>query len=51
MFLFLFKISLNLWTDEELYKKYSLTEAEISFIESKIRPMEPNGDGIAEETE
>lgn len=27
------------WTDEELYKKYNLTEAEISFIESMIRPM------------
>ena len=39
------------WTDEELYKKYSLTESEISFIESMIRPMESNGNGIAEETE
>jgi site-specific DNA-methyltransferase (adenine-specific) len=28
------------WTDEELYKKYGLTEDEISFIESMIRPME-----------
>ena len=28
------------WTDEELYKKYNLTEAEISFIESMIRPMD-----------
>ena len=28
------------WTDEELYAKYSLTEEEISFIESMIRPME-----------
>ncbi len=30
----------KLWTDEKLYKKYSLTEEEIAFIESKIRPME-----------
>lgn len=28
------------WTDEKLYKKYGLTEAEIAFIESMIRPME-----------
>ena len=28
------------WTDEELYKKYNLTEVEISFIESMIRPMD-----------
>lgn len=28
------------WTDEELYKKYKLTQAEIDFIESMIRPME-----------
>ncbi|MDO9578240.1 MAG: Eco57I restriction-modification methylase domain-containing protein, partial [Candidatus Cloacimonadales bacterium] len=28
------------WTDEKLYKKYGLNEEEISFIESKIRPME-----------
>lgn len=28
------------WTDEKLYKKYKLTKAEISFIESMIRPME-----------
>ena len=28
------------WTDEELYKKYGLTEEEIAFIESMIRPME-----------
>lgn len=27
------------WTDEKLYKRYGLTEAEIAFIESKIRPM------------
>ena len=28
------------WTDEELYAKYGLTEEEIEFIESMIRPME-----------
>lgn len=28
------------WTDEELYEKYGLTEDEIAFIESMIRPME-----------
>jgi site-specific DNA-methyltransferase (adenine-specific) len=28
------------WTDQALYKKYSLTKDEISFIESMIRPTE-----------
>ncbi len=28
------------WTDEELYAKYELTQEEIDFIESMIRPME-----------
>lgn len=28
------------WTDEKLYKKYGLTEEEIAFVESTIRPME-----------
>jgi site-specific DNA-methyltransferase (adenine-specific) len=32
----------RIWTDEELYKKYHLTKDEISFIESRIRPMESN---------
>ena len=32
------------WTDEELYKKYGLTDDEIAFIESMIRPMELGGD-------
>lgn len=27
------------WTDEELYKKYGLTDDEIAFIESLIQPM------------
>ena len=28
------------WTDEKLYAKYGLTEEEIEFIESMVRPME-----------
>ncbi len=28
------------WTDEELYRKYNLTDEEIQFIESMIKPME-----------
>ena len=28
------------WSDEELYKKYGITEEEIGLIESMIRPME-----------
>jgi len=28
------------WSDEKLYKKYGLSEDEISFIESMIRPMD-----------
>lgn len=28
------------WTDEELYQKYNLTEEEIAFIESMIKPMD-----------
>jgi len=30
------------WTDTKLYKRYRLTKEEITFIESKIRPMEAN---------
>ena len=34
------------WTDEKLYKKYALNQAEIDYIESIIRPMdEVNDDG------
>jgi site-specific DNA-methyltransferase (adenine-specific) len=29
----------RIWTDDELFKKYSLTDDEISFIERMIRPM------------
>jgi len=32
------------WTDEELYKKYNLTEEEINFIESMIKPMDGGSD-------
>ncbi len=32
------------WTDKELYEKYSLTEEEIAFIESTIKPMDAGGD-------
>lgn len=32
------------WTDEELYKKYGLTDEEITFIESMIKPMDLDGD-------
>jgi site-specific DNA-methyltransferase (adenine-specific) len=28
------------WTDDVLYKQYGITDDEIAFIESKIRPME-----------
>ena len=30
----------RIWTDEMLYEKYGLTEAEIAHIESVVRPME-----------
>lgn len=30
------------WTDEALYKKYGITQDEIAFIESIVRPMEAN---------
>ena len=30
----------RLWTDDQLYKKYGITDDEIAFIESLIRPME-----------
>lgn len=31
------------WTDEELYAKYGLTEEEIAFVDSMIRPMDLAG--------
>ena len=30
----------RVWTDEELYIKYKLTQSEIEYIESVIRPMD-----------
>ena len=33
----------RVWTDDELYRRYGLTDEEIGFIEQTIRPMEPNG--------
>jgi len=35
------------WTDEMLYKRYGLTDDEIAFIESKIRPMDNGGENDA----
>jgi site-specific DNA-methyltransferase (adenine-specific) len=32
------------WTDEKLYKKYGLTQEEITFIENVIRPMDSDSD-------
>jgi site-specific DNA-methyltransferase (adenine-specific) len=32
------------WSDEKLYAKYGITEDEIAFIESMVRPMELNGE-------
>ena len=33
------------WTDEELYAKYGLTDEEIAFIESMIKPMDLSSGG------
>ena len=38
------------WTDEELYQKYGLTEEEIAFIESMIRPMPADNGDTGEES-
>jgi Eco57I restriction-modification methylase len=32
------------WTDDDLYKKYGITEEEIAFIESLVRPMDLVGE-------
>lgn len=34
----------RIWTDEELYEKYGITDEEVAFIESMIRPMELGGE-------
>ena len=39
----------ELWTDEKLYKKYGLTEDEIAFIDSMIRPMDVSQNSEADE--
>ena len=36
----------KLWTDEKLYSKYGLSDNEICFIESMIRPMDPSDNDI-----
>jgi adenine-specific DNA methylase len=33
----------RIWTDADLYAKYGLSEDEVAFIESVVRPMELNG--------
>lgn len=35
------------WTDEALYKKYGITEDEVTFIESVVRPLAIGGDNDA----
>lgn len=37
------------WTDDKLYKKYGLTNDEIAFIESMIRPMDLTKSGKEDE--
>ena len=32
------------WTDEELYQKYGITDEEIAFIDSMIKPMDLGGE-------
>ena len=38
----------RVWTDEELYAKYGISEDEIAFIESMVRPMDLSGNAIDE---
>jgi len=35
----------RIWTDEMLYEKYGITDEEIEFIESMIRPMDLDDTG------
>lgn len=37
------------WSDETLYSKYNLSETEISYIESTIKPMSMDGDDETDE--
>lgn len=39
------------WTDDELYKKYGLTEEEIAYIEDNIAPMTDDTTGSEDTTE
>ncbi len=32
------------WSDADLYEKYGISDSEVSFIESMIRPMDPNNE-------
>jgi site-specific DNA-methyltransferase (adenine-specific) len=33
----------KVWTDEDLYAKYDISDSEIAFIEKLVRPMEFQG--------
>ncbi len=35
----------RLWTDEALYEKYRLSDAEVAFIEKVVRPLDVSGSG------
>ena len=35
----------RVWTDKDLYRKYSLSPEEIEYIEGVIRPMESEKEG------
>ena len=39
----------ELWTDEKLFSKYNLTEDEITYIESIIRPMDLSQNSVDNE--
>lgn len=36
----------RVWTDADLYAKYGVTDDEIAFIESIVRPMELTGSDV-----
>ena len=36
------------WTDAELYEKYNLSQEEIAYIESMIKPMDSSADAESE---
>ena len=38
----------RIWTDEDLYAKYGITDSEIAFIEKVVRPMDLT-DAISED--